>query len=577
MQLSYITQSNEADRLRFSGLQSSSQPVGLTALAAANPLAPARSNRAAASVAWVFFTISLTFQQGVAAVPVRLQPKVQRAHSAVMQPTPGKAQSLKHTALLSTHQKKKAAQEANVQSEASAVPDFLQLGSDIEDNSSSVFPYMTPALLEENMTAMYDQEVANNSVPDIERGSSSDKQPVAENPSVWPWVHMGSIVRKVFNPNEGLNNKSGMVKSRRGAGGKGYLDQEERDALLKERDALLKQVNGYQHSDTLNVFSDTLLRHTFKGHRWMTSLGITAGLHVMVVAAVTAVVCLWLCLTLRYGRTAGVRAQVEALHVSKGHEIRELFHMKERYDCCHFQPLNPGKVLRLQGIVKPGRLGQLVAPLSRRDCVHFSACASTKRHDGIHAIPVAFHSMCVDFTITLLDAPEIQIAVCGHDVALFESDKKGMTQDQRRFQDSPDHWQDFILTHRADPSQTCAALRSETSLLEFREVALLTGAIVTCVGELRQGPDGMLRLFPCGEVGAEGVAGDVHPGIFGERWRTSWERPEAVSMKAPEKVLISDDKRLLRQSPKGWGCVSRHAGTARESKKMLDTGQENAC
>jgi len=114
-------------------------------------------------------------------------------------------------------------------------------------------------------------------------------------------------------------------------------------------------------------------------------------------------------------------------------------------------------------------------------------------------------------------------------------------------------------------------------LLEFREVALLTGAIVTCVGELRQGPDGMLRLFPCGEVGAEGVAGDVHPGIFGERWRTSWERPEAVSMKAPEKVLISDDKRLLRQSPKGWGCVSRHAGTARESKKMLDTGQENAC
>merc|ERR1719359_2789700 len=199
--------------------------------------------------------------------------------------------------------------------------------------------------------------------------------------------------------------------------------------------------------------------------------------------------------------------------------------MKERYDCCHLHPLNPGVVVRLQGRVLPGSQGKLIAPLSRRDCVHFSASASVKRHDGIHALPVAFHSMCVDFIISLLDAPEIKIKVCGHDVALFDSDK-GMTQDQRRFSDSPDHWQDFILTHRASgaEAQSSAALRSESTSLEFREVALVAGAVVTCVGELRQGHDGVLRLFPCGELHAEQPTG-VQSGGFGERWRTSWEKP----------------------------------------------------
>jgi len=573
MQLFVLTQSNEADRLRRSGLQSLSQPTGLTALAAANPLVPARSKRAAASVAWVFVMASLTVQQGAMAIPVRLQPQVPAP--AVMQLVPGKAETPKrHTALLSTHKKSKAVQEAHNQSEASAGLDFFQLAqsitSDIEDNSSDIYPYITPALLENNTAALYHQVTANNTVDAI----GHEKQQLAENPSVWPWVRMGSIVRKAITQEAKafLKNKTGTVKSHRGADGLNYLDKEERQALLKERDELLKSVNG-NRTDALSGFFAALQRDTVVDHRLMTlPMGIAA-------LAVTAVVCLWLFLTLHNGNaTKGVRSQVEALHVSRGHEIQDLFQMKDRYDCCHFQPLSPGLVLRLQGTVTAGRLGSLVAPLSKRDCVHFSASASTKRHDGIHPLPIAFHSMCVDFTITLLDAPEIQIKVCGHDVVLFDSDK-GMTQDQRRFSDSPDHWQDFIMTHRAPgaEAQSSAALRSETSSLEFREVALVTGAVVTCVGELRQGHDGVLRLFPCGEVGAEGPIGDVHQGISGERWRTSWERPEAESMKAPEKVLISDDKRLLKKaSRKVWGRLGRHIEKKREEQRKeesLDDGQ----
>merc|ERR1719420_2311437 len=289
---------------------------------------------------------------------------------------------------------------------------------------------------------------------------------------------------------------------------------------------------------------------------------------------ITAFVGLWLLFTLRFGVPSGVRSQIEALPVSSGEEIQDLFQMKERYDCCHFQPLSPGLVLRIQGKVTAGRQGKLIAPLSKRDCVHFSASASTKRHDGIHALPVAFQSVCVDFTVALLDAPDVQVTICGQDVALFDS-KTCVTEDQRRFSDSPDHWQDFILTHRAPGAMglSSAALRSESGSLEFREVALVTGAVVTCMGELRRCHDGTLRLFPCEEIGLQRPSDGIKPSKLGETWRTSWEKPEPTSsIKTPEKVLISDDKSLLRAPRTGWGYLNCHAG---RKDKMLDDHQED--
>lgn len=571
MQLSFVTHSNEADRLRRSVLQLLSQPKGLTALAAANPLAPARSNRAAASVAWVFVMLSLTFHKGVMAVGVRQQLQVPHAAHRVMQPARGAADIPKRqTALLSAQKKHKSPQVASIPSEASTVPDFFQLDSDIEDNSSNAFAYEynvpSDILLEEakkelledyhNITSMYHVQ-ANTSDPALDEGSSSDKQQLAKSPSNWPWVRLGKVVRKTNNTEEPGSDIGSY--------------------LLQNRTSLLKSgQRGKQQSGVVRTVT-AIQRLMMPDHRFM---ALPLGLAFLII---TAFVCLYLFLSWRFGRTTGVRAQVEALHLSTGNDIQELFQMKERYDCCHFQPISPGLTLRLQGTVTAGRQGKLVAPLSRQDCVHFSASASTKRHDGIHGLPVAFHSVCVDFTITLLDAPDIEVTICGQDVALFDSNQC-VTEDQRRFSDSPDHWQDFILTHRAPGTMglSSAALRSESGSLEFREVALITGAVVTCVGELRQCHDGVLRLFPCGEFGPERSAGDVRAGNFGERWRTSWEKPESTSsMKTPEKVLISDDKRLLKQKRKRWDCLHRHTGNICGRKdlpkeKVPDDRKENA-
>jgi len=550
MQLFFVTQFNEADRLQWSGLQLLSQPTGLTASAATKPRAPARSHRAAASVAWVFVILSLTLHSGVMAVSVRQQVQVPHAAKRVMQPASGQADIPKrHTALLSTQKKNTTAQQASVEPVASTVPEFFQLDSDIENTSSSVFPYVPEALLESNITSTYNMELLNASVPDFDHGSSKDKQQF-EKTSVWPWVRLGKVVRKSNHAAEANNDMNVSLRE-------------------DHRAASQKSAGRTQPPGAVRAFFAKLRQLVMPEQRFMAlPLGIAF-------LAITAFVCLYLFLSWRFGQTTGVRMQVEALRVSTGHDIKELFQLKERYDCCHFQPISPGLVHRLQGTVTAGRQGKLVAPLSKRECVHFSASASTKRHDGIHGLPVAFHSVCVDFTVALLDAPDVQITICGQDVALFDS-KMCVTEDHRRFSDSPDHWQDFILTHRA-PGATglsSAALRSESGSLEFREVALTTGAIVTCMGELRQGHDGVLRLFPCGEIGVQRPSDGIKPGKLGETWRTSWEKTEPISsMKTPEKVLISDDKSLLRAPRTGWGYLNCHAG---RKDKMLDDHQEDA-
>eukprot|EP00746_Dinoflagellata_sp_MGD_P133993 gnl/MRDRNA2_/MRDRNA2_67786_c0_seq1.p1 gnl/MRDRNA2_/MRDRNA2_67786_c0~~gnl/MRDRNA2_/MRDRNA2_67786_c0_seq1.p1 ORF type:complete len:551 (-),score=85.07 gnl/MRDRNA2_/MRDRNA2_67786_c0_seq1:120-1772(-) len=550
MQLSFVTQFNEADRLQWSGLQLLSQPTGLTASAATKPRAPARSHRAAASVAWVFVILSLTSHNGVMAVAVRQQPQVPPVAKHAMQPASGQVDIPKrHTALLSTQKKHATTQEASVEPVASSVPEFFQLDSDIENTSSSDFPSVPEALLESNLTSAYSMEILNASDPDLEHGSPKDKQQF-EKTSVWPWIRLGKVVRKSNHAVDADKDMNVSLREDHGA-------------------ASQKGVSREQPPDAVRAFFAKMRQRVMPDRRFMAlPLGIAF-------LAITAFVCLYFFLSWRFGQTSGVRMQVEALRVSTGHDIKELFQLKERYDCCHFQPLSPGLVHRLQGTVTAGRQGKLVAPLSKRECVHFSASASTKRHDGIHALPVAFHSVCVDFTLALLDAPDVQVTICGQDVALFDS-KMCVTEDQRRFSDSPDHWQDFILTHRA-PGATgvsSAALRSDSGSLEFREVALATGSIVTCMGELRQGHDGVLRLFPCGEIGVQRPSDDTKLGKFGDTWRTSWEKPETItSMKTPEKVLISDDKSLLKTPRKGWGYLNCHAS---RKDDVLDDHQEDA-
>lgn len=512
-----------------------------------------RLHSAAKSIAWALLITLIVFQHGVMAVPLRLQ----EFRLLAMQPASPGIEIPKNAPLLpSTLSKQKAASEDRSHSELDlAAPDFLQLGSEVENKSNHAM--YTPrrqilALLEGNRTAMYPRTFSNSSSYIYKQLINNN----TENPQMWPWIHLGSIIRranytkkytKKGDLEDGLaaHKNAGTVRKQAEVDSNRHLDKEERAALLKS-------VNSDAHRSGLSAFFMSIRRYTVGSHGSMTTFDLA-------ILTFVVLLCLYLAFVVRFGAATGVRAQVEAMRVSKGQSIQDAFQMKERYDCCHFQPLSPGVMLRLQGIVTPGSQGKLVAPLSRRDCVHFSASVSAKRHDGINALPIAFHSVCADFTLKLLDAPHIEVAVYGQDIALFDM-KKGTTQDQKRFSESPDHWQDFVLTHRAPGIPGSAALRSENASLEFREVALVAGAVVTCVGELRRVHDGSLRLFPCEEVNTDHDGSAQHESVFRERWRTSWERPEAKAAKTNDKVLISDDKQLLKPSRPSWVCLSRQDG-----------------
>jgi hypothetical protein len=534
-----------------------------------------RLNSAAMFITWVSFLTPGVSLRGTVAVPLRLH----ELRTPAMQPT-GDTEFPEHDELVqSTTLKHKIAPErrSHSQSHPDDVPDFFQLGSEVEDNSSHAVDALL-SLLQENDAVVYRRRFANATDSVYTRlanvSSYLYKQHRSQSTPIWPWIRLGTIIRKSNHTKkhaengtweEGFSAKknSGTVRKQADADTNVHLDKEERVALLKS----VKQI---ERPIGLPAFFTSIRKYIAGSHRLMTTLDV---------ATLTAAVllCLYICFVARFGVANGVRAQVESLRVSTGKNIQDIFEIKERYDCCHFEPLSPGVVFRLQGTVNAGSQGKLVAPLSRRDCVHFSASVSSKRHDGINALPIAFHSVCMDFTLTLLDAPHVQVTVYGQDVALFDM-TKGTTQDQRRFSESPDHWQDFILTHRAPghAGASSASLRSENASLEFREVALFTGAIVTCVGELRRGHDGALHLFPCEEIDS-GQRGDASQfRTFGERWRTSWERPEAKNAKATDKVFISDDARLLKAPRPGWACLRRHCSGDLQMASINDACADDA-
>jgi hypothetical protein len=195
----------------------------------------------------------------------------------------------------------------------------------------------------------------------------------------------------------------------------------------------------------------------------------------------------------------------------------------------------------------------------------------------MHPVPVAFASASVDFVISLRDAPQVRINLRGEDVSLFDVGK-GRCVQRKSFAAAPEHWQDFILTHRAaapgNDWQTSSHLRSDGTLLEFQECALLVGVLATFVGELHRGADGALTLRPLQiESHSPDISG-THSFDLQERWRTSWEcggcEAANVASRPPsprqgrdeakvhfEKVLASDDVRLLESSGSVLGSASK--------------------
>eukprot|EP00928_Gymnodinium_smaydae_P031634 TRINITY_DN23159_c0_g1_i1.p1 TRINITY_DN23159_c0_g1~~TRINITY_DN23159_c0_g1_i1.p1 ORF type:complete len:552 (-),score=82.03 TRINITY_DN23159_c0_g1_i1:58-1713(-) len=221
----------------------------------------------------------------------------------------------------------------------------------------------------------------------------------------------------------------------------------------------------------------------------------------------------WLpCKKLR--RVTSVRHRTERLQVIDGSKILDMFGANTDSEALS-QPMSPGMLMRIQGRIVAKPQNALVAPFSGRACVSYSASVAHRRLDGVHQPPMAFHSACTDFALELLDCPEVQLTVHGHDVSLFDM-VGGSRLSEHSFATAPDSWRAFALSHlvtgasvgsadrAAGPGLLVAASGGAGAAgaagaggpLEFRECALLVGATVTCVGEVARDRFGHLGLFP---------------------------------------------------------------------------------
>eukprot|EP00437_Effrenium_voratum_P031438 CAMPEP_0181400898 /NCGR_PEP_ID=MMETSP1110-20121109/2354_1 /TAXON_ID=174948 /ORGANISM="Symbiodinium sp., Strain CCMP421" /LENGTH=716 /DNA_ID=CAMNT_0023523015 /DNA_START=30 /DNA_END=2178 /DNA_ORIENTATION=- len=296
---------------------------------------------------------------------------------------------------------------------------------------------------------------------------------------------------------------------------------------------------------------------------WSTRSGALAAAVGFVAATWLAVICLatgfWMAVTTGWRESKGnVRSAVEALKRCTAADVEKLTPSQGGYDCNFSKPISSKRVLRLEVRVEGTEHGEpLTAPLTGHSCVLHSAAVSKQLHDGMPAVPIAFSASSADFVVSLLDDPDARIVVRGCDVSLFDT-SHGRCEDQKRFGEAPDNWQDFVLTHRsaAPQGRECASssLREDEAILEFQECALLVGSVVTVVGELHRGADGQLTLRPF--QGDDTTAFWRAKKSLREPWRTSWEsggdekqhsRVASSPNVLKQKVFISDDEGLLQK------------------------------
>eukprot|EP00929_Paragymnodinium_shiwhaense_P107800 TRINITY_DN74158_c0_g1_i1.p1 TRINITY_DN74158_c0_g1~~TRINITY_DN74158_c0_g1_i1.p1 ORF type:complete len:661 (-),score=139.77 TRINITY_DN74158_c0_g1_i1:45-2027(-) len=258
----------------------------------------------------------------------------------------------------------------------------------------------------------------------------------------------------------------------------------------------------------------------------------------------------------------GLRNWVESLPVCCAADVEDRLPSSTGYDCHLSRPRSSKGIVRLEGRVEAVSCGAtpLTAPLSKQACVIYSTAVSRKSHGNIVMHPVAFAAASADFVITLADDSNVQVHLEAEDVSMFDM-CLGRHTASLAFSNAPDHWQDFVLTHRTGAAgvefRSSSALQSDSSSLEFQECGLLIGALVTLVGELHRSADGVLSLRPY----------QARP--CGDPWSVSWERTACTRLDASAatkglcdgpacnnmnrggvpaaaaKVLISDDALLV--------------------------------
>lgn len=248
------------------------------------------------------------------------------------------------------------------------------------------------------------------------------------------------------------------------------------------------------------------------------------------------------------------RQRAEALPASGAQDVTRLLPSSTGYDCAFAKPTSSKCLVRLEARVvgvAPGSGENLVAPLSKKQCVVYSSAVSRPVHEAMRPIAAAFSQGAVDFVVSLLGAErgrEVFVEVSGEDVSLFDL-CEGRLMQRCEYRDAPSHWQDFVVAHRAPGiddrnSKGCLGEHPD-ACLEFQECALCVGAHVTLLGELQRDARGRLSLVPRQSSARRK-----------DRWRTSWEQSgcpkDDAALRAlhlRERVDVSDDPTLLSTAP----------------------------
>jgi hypothetical protein len=235
-----------------------------------------------------------------------------------------------------------------------------------------------------------------------------------------------------------------------------------------------------------------------------------------------------------------MRKKLERMNVASGADIRTMCAM----DGGEGEAKRPDAPLRIQGRVVNKASGPLMAPLSGRSCVLYSASVSQHRNDGVHQPPVAFNSSARDFSIQLEDCPEMFLDVNCQDVFPFDMES-GRYACELSLREAPDAWRGFTLGNLVPNVEACGAAGQSMNRvdlgakgpLSFRECALVLGSRVTCVGEVVREHNGKLRLCPWSP------APDLDAEESPKSRSMGWLTPEAEPWR--HKLIISDDSRLL--------------------------------
>jgi len=270
----------------------------------------------------------------------------------------------------------------------------------------------------------------------------------------------------------------------------------------------------------------------------------------------------WCVRSWRYSEEKTLREHIVGMPRSPGMEVVNQLIAGSVYDCAIMRPLSSKQLIRLEARVEEAASGFcLWTPLTQQACVRYTATVSRQTQGASLSVPLSHQSSSIDFVVSVLDAPHVRIEIEGRDLSTFDM-TTGRMSAKRTFDSAARHWQEFAMTYQiGGKTQPVSRFRSEHSVLEFQETAIVLGTSITLVGELQRNAVGTLLLRPCLEDRSE----NAEPAKQEPSWKTSWESPDVQdssswsaiqgSLRTARKpwlgkVWVSDDPTLLGTSHK---------------------------